>query len=249
LIRAAGLTVGELEAAITERLRPYVLDPQVSVSIMEFRSEPISILGCVKNPGIYQLQGQKNLAEALSMAGGLDPAAGAMVKVTRERSRGPIPVFGALVDDTGKYTVAEISLTSILKADNPRDNIAIMAHDIITVPRAEMVYVMGNVQRAGGFPLTDGKSVSLLQALSLAGGLDHAASPKHSYLLRTASGSKDRDHIAVDLTKVISGQAEDMAMLPGDILFVPNNVPKQAILRGVEAAIQIGTGVAVYGRY
>jgi polysaccharide export outer membrane protein len=236
LIHAAGMTVIQLEDAIAARLRPYVLEPEVSV------------LGAVKNPGIYQLQGHKSIAEVLSLAGGPDATSGSVVKITRAVDRGPIAVAGASIDASGKFSVAEISLVSILKADHPQDNIAIQAHDIVSVPRAEMVYVIGEVQRAGGFVLTDGKAISLLQALSLAGGLDKVAQPRHASLLRPSPESTKRTEIPVDLTKIIAGNAPDVPMLPGDILFVPNNTPKQAFLRGAEAAIQLGTGIVIWHR-
>ena len=248
LIHAAGMTVVQLEDAIAGRLRPYVLDPEVSVSITDFRSGPVSVLGAVKNPGIYQLQGHKTIAEVLSLAGGPDATAGAVVKITRAVDRGPIAVAGASIDNSGKFSVAEISLVSILKADQPQDNIAIQAHDIVSVPRAEMVYVIGEVQRAGGFVLTDGKAISLLQALSLAGGLAKVAQPKRASLLRPSPESTKRTEIPVDLTKIMAAKAPDVPMLPGDILFVPNNTPKQAFLRGAEAAIQLGTGIVIWRR-
>jgi polysaccharide export outer membrane protein len=246
LIHAAGMTVGQLEDAIAARLRPFVLEPEVSVSVTEFRSGPVSVLGAVKNPGIYQVQGQKTVAEVLSLAGGPDATAGSVVKITREVGRGPIPAAGASIDASGKYGVAEISLVSILKANHPQENIAVQAHDIVSIPRAEMVYVIGEVQHAGGFVLTDGKAISLLQALSLAGGLDKVAQPKRASLLRPSPESTTRTEIPVNLNKIMAGQAPDVPMLPGDILFVPNNTPKQAFLRGAEAAIQMGTGVVIW---
>ena len=248
LIHAAGLTAGELEEAIAARLRSFVLDPEVSVSVTEFRSGPVSVLGAVKNPGVYQIQGHKTVAEVLSLAGGPDTGAGSVVKITREVERGPIAAAGAAVDASGKFNVAEVSLTSILKADRPENNIPIQAHDIVSVPRAEMVYVIGEVQHAGGFPVTDGKAMSMLQALSLAGGLEKTAQPKHASLLRPLPGSADRNEIPVDLREIMAGRAPDVPMVPGDILLVPNNTPKQALLRGAEAAIQLGTGVVIWRR-
>jgi len=222
--------------------------PEVSVSVTDFRSGPVSVLGAVKNPGIYQVQGHKTVAEVLSLAGGPDATAGSVVKITRAVDRGTLAVADASVDASGKFSVAEISLVSILKANRPQDNIAIQAHDIVSVPRAEMVYVIGEVQRAGGFVLTDGKAISLLQALALAGGLDKMAQPKRAGLLRPSPESTQRTEIPVDLTKIMAGHAPDVPMLPGDILFVPNNTPKQAFLRGAEAIIQMGTGVVIWHR-
>jgi len=247
-IHAAGLTVGELEEAIAGRLRSFVVDPEVTVSVTEFRSGPVSVLGAVKNPGVYQIQGHKTVAEVLSLAGGPDTTAGSVVKITRGVDRGPLPAVGAAVDSSGKFNVAEISLVSILKGAQPRDNIDVEARDIVSVPRAEMVYVIGEVQHAGGFPVTDGKAMSLLQALSLAGGLDKMAQPKRASVLRPTPGTAERVEIPVNVRKIMAGLAPDVPMLPGDVLFIPNNTPKQAFLRGAEAAIQLGTGVVIWRR-
>ena len=247
-ITAAGQTVEQLEQQIADKLRPFVLDPEVTVSITEFRSEPVSVLGAVRTPGVYQLQGHKTLAEMLSMAGGLDPAAGSIVTITRPVARGPIPIKGAGPDPTGEFNVAEISLTSILKAKDPADNIAIQSRDVITVPRAEMVYVVGQVQKAGGFVLNDAKTMTLLQALSMAGGLGTAASPQHSMILRPAGDKAERAEVPVNVTKILEGKSPDVPLLAGDILFVPNSLPKRAALRAVEAAIETGSGIAIWHR-
>jgi len=83
-IAAGGLTTAGLEAEITARLKRYILRPDVSVSVAEFRSQPVSILGAVKNPGMHQVQSGKTLYEMLSLAGGLDTNAGSTIKITRK---------------------------------------------------------------------------------------------------------------------------------------------------------------------
>lgn len=181
-LRASGLTIEQLEAELVTRLRTYIREPEVAVSIVEFRSQPISVIGSVRNPGVHQLQGRKTLVEILSLAGGLAPDAGHSVKITRRLEWGRIPLRKAGDDPSGQFSVADVSLRGIMEAKNPDDNITIRPHDVISVPRAEMVYVIGQVQRAGGFILNERENLSVLKALSLAGGLD-----------RTASRSKSRD--------------------------------------------------------
>src|SRR5205085_10140100 len=121
--------------------------------------------------------------------------------------------------------------------------------DVITVPQAEVVYVMGEVKKPGAFTLHEDEKISLLQALSLAEGLSRTAAPKSAKILR-ASGAKaaERTEISVDLQRVLAGRAGDDMLQPSDILFIPNNVPKSAAMRGLEAAISIGTGFAIYRR-
>jgi len=246
--RAAGLTVEGLQAELAARLKTYIHEPDVTVALTEFRSQPVSVLGAVRNPGIHQLQGQKTLAEILSLAGGLDTAAGPTVKITRRLEWGRIPLRNAWDDSTGQFSVAQVSVKAILEARNPEQNILILPHDVISVPRAEMIYVAGEVARAGGFVLNERESMSVLEALALAGGADHYASPQHSRILRRSSTGEDRTEIPVDLRKVLDGKAEDIALRPDDILFVPNSTPKRAAIRAIEAAVQAGTGVAIWRR-
>jgi polysaccharide export outer membrane protein len=247
-VRAAGLTVEQLEAELAARLKTYVQQPEVAVTITEFRSQPVSVIGAVKNPGVHQLQGRKTLVEMLSLAGGLSAEAGHSVKITRRREWGPIPLRGAAADASGQFSVAEVSLKSIMEARNPEENVLIRPHDVISVPRAEMVYVIGQVQRAGGFVLNERETISVLQALSLAGGLGHAASPQKSRILRHSAGGSGRLEIAVDLKKILAGKGSDIPLAPEDILFIPASTPKRAAIRAAEAAVQVGTGIAIWRR-
>lgn len=247
-MHAAGLTVEQLRAEVTLKLKKYLHSPDVTVIITEFRSQPVSVLGAVRNPGVHQLQGRKTLVEILSLAGGLDPAAGPTVKITRHLEWGRIPLRNSWDDPSGQFSVAQVTMKQILEARSPEENILIRPHDVISVPRAEMVYVAGQVMRAGAFPLNERENMSVLEALTLAGGADRLAAPQHSRILRRSSTGRDRTEIPVNLKKVAQGQAEDIALKPDDILFVPDNVPKRGTLRALEAAIQAGTGVVIWRR-
>ncbi len=247
-LRAAGLTLEQLEAELVNRLRTFIQQPEVAVSITEFRSQPVSVLGAVKSPGVHQLQGRKTLVEMLSLAGGLNGDAGHSVKIARRLEWGRIPLRSAADDASRQFSVAQVSLKAILEAKNPDENIVICPQDVITVPRAEMVYVIGQVQRAGGFVLNERENISVLKALSLAGGLDRAASPKNSRILRSAPGGPNRLEIAVDLRRILAGKASDVPLQPEDILFVPASTPKRAAIRAAEAAVQIGTGIVIWRR-
>ncbi|MDP3000781.1 MAG: polysaccharide biosynthesis/export family protein [Bryobacterales bacterium] len=246
-LRAAGLSVEQLEAEITKRLRAFVNEPVVTVTVASFRSQPISILGSVTKPGVHQLQGRKTLFEVISMAGGLRQDAGNSIKITRRKEWGPIPLPTAQADSTGEFFVAEVSVKSVLEAKNPQENIIIQPHDVISVPRGQLIYVIGAVRRAGGFVMGERESISVLQALSLAEGLDKISSAKNAKVLRPQPG-RARLEIAVDLTKVLAGKAEDVHLRADDILFVPTSATKSATMRGIEAAIQVATGVVIWRR-
>ena len=247
-IKVAGLTAAEVEAEITKRLKVYMLRPDVSVSIVEFKSQPVSVIGAVRSPGVHQVQGRRSLVEVLSLVGGLDPTAGNTLKLTRRLEWGRIPLPEAADDPTNQFSVAELKLKSLLEAKRPGENILVKPYDVISVPRADTVYVIGQVMKAGGYILNDQGAVTALQALSMAGGLDRAARPQHARILRTKPGASARTEIPIDLKKVLDGSSPDLRLEAEDILVVPDSLPKHAFLRALEAAVQVGTGVAIYRR-
>lgn len=245
-IHAGGLTVESLENEVANRLRSYLLSPTVSVTIVEYHSQPISILGAVNQPGVHQLQGHKRLFEALSLADGLRPDAGDQIKITRRKEWGPIPLQGAVTDVSGEYSVASVSIRSVMEATSPEDNIELKPNDVISVPKAKMVYIVGSVRRPGGFALNEKETISVLQALSLAEGLDRTAASRKAVILRSVAGSAGGLELRVDIQKILSRKAKDEALQANDILFIPNSTAKSIALRSAEALIQTGSGLAIY---
>jgi len=249
-LHAAGLTADELELQIKERLRKYLQEPDVTVSITEFRSQPISILGAVQTPGVHQLQGRKSLFEVLSMAGGLRQDAGYRIRITRRLEWGRIPLPGAADDPTGQFSVASVNVKSIMDATNPAENIAIKPEDVISVPKGDIIYVMGAVHKAGGFVLGESESLSALQVLALAEGLDRFADTEHSYIIRATLKTSTPTEVPVNLKQLIAGKGVDVPLKADDILVIPSSGRKAATVRGLEAMLgmgtQIGTGVAIY---
>ncbi|MBI3209317.1 MAG: polysaccharide biosynthesis/export family protein [Candidatus Solibacter usitatus] len=222
-VPAGGLTIEQLENELTERLKVVVRHPQVSVDINEFRSQPVSVVGAVKNPGVHQLEGRKTLIEMLALAGGLREDAGYRVKITREMEWGVIPIPGAAPDPAGKFSIAEIDLKVITEAKSPTENVLIKPRDVISVSRAAMVYVIGEVKKSGGFVMTERQNISVLQVLSLAEGMSPNAAPQHARILRSPDENSPRSEIALDLKRVLAGKDEDVALRADDILFIPNS--------------------------
>ena len=249
-LRAAGLTVGQLESDVAAALRKYIRNPKVAISVAEVHSQPVSVIGAVTTPGIVQLQGKKTLVEVISMAGGLKNDAGQSVTITRQKEWGPLPLPGARLDPTGQFSIAEVKLKEVLEARSPEQNITIRPNDIISVPRAETIYVLGAVKRAGRFALNESDTLSVLQAVSLAEGLERTASPQKAKILRIAPGATRRAEVPLDLKKIFSGEMADVVLQPDDILFVPDSAQKRAVLRTLEALLSIGTtagaGVILY---
>jgi len=245
-MQAAGLTVNQLEANLVQRLSSEIRDPRVSVEVVDFGSQPVTVIGAVNQPGVHQLQGRKTLAEVLSLAGGLKQDCGPKVNISRSLKWGAIPLPNAKNDPTGQFSVADVEVKDLLAAKNPALNIAIQPNDVVTVPQAELVYVIGEVKKPGEIILNEKSTVSVLEALSYAQGLGPTPSAAKSKILRPIPGSTQRQEIALDLKKILAGKGEDVALRPNDILFVPTNTPKKAVARAAEVALQTAAGVAIY---
>ena len=244
-IRAAGLSVDAVETELSNRLRKYVRDPQVSVTVSEYHSQPVSVLGAVNTPGVYNLTGPSTLEQVLSRAGGLRSDAGNTISITRRQALGPIPLTSAKSDTTGEFSTAQVNVKSLLEGRNPQDNITVMPTDIISVPRAELVYVVGAVHKPGGFVLNERESMTVLQALSMSEGLERTSAAKSARIIRSSTSSQ-RTEIPVNLSSILSGKSPDVPLLANDILFVPNSAGKSAALRALEAALQAGTFASSY---
>jgi polysaccharide biosynthesis/export protein len=244
-VHAAGLTVEQLQDNLVAAYKKYFKDPQVTVQVNDFRSQPVSVAGNVTTPGVVQLRGNRNLMEVIGQAGGLRADAGDSVLITRNLSEGPIPVAGAFTDPTGKFSVAHINIRSIMSGKDPEANIQIKPHDVITVPRARLVYVLGNVGRPGGYVMTENETMSLTQAIALAGGWNKTAALSSARILR-ADGGSTRQQISANVKKIMENKAPDLQMRPDDILYIPNSMTKVIGARGAEEGINVGTGVLIW---
>jgi len=244
-VHAAGLTVEQFQANLVTAYKKYFKDPQVTVQVNEFHSQPVSVAGNVTLPGVVQLKGNRNLMEVIGQAGGLRADAGDTVLITRNLSEGPIPVQGAFTDPTGKYSIAHINIRSVMSGKYPEGNILIKPHDVITVNRARMVYVLGNVTRPGGYVMSENETMSITQAVALAGGWDKTASLSSARILR-ADGGAQREQIPLNVKKIMENKSPDLELRPDDIVYIPNSLGKQMGARGLEAAIGLGTGVLIW---
>ena len=247
-VKAAGLTVEQLETELASRLKTYVQEPQVSVTVTEFRSQPVSVFGAVTTPGVVQLRGRKTLYEVLSMAGGPSETAGSTVSIVRLLENGPIPLPGAAPDPTGRYSTAQLDIQQILDGRNPAANIEIKPHDVISVSQSSgrMVYVVGDVQRSGAFNLGGQRTISVLSALSLAGGLGRTAKPEQAKIFRPAPDPQKHEEIAVNIKHILAGKAEDIGLRPDDVLVVPTSSRKVFSAVIVSGALGAAVSAAIY---
>ncbi|MBV8730408.1 MAG: polysaccharide biosynthesis/export family protein, partial [Acidobacteriia bacterium] len=151
---AAGLTVEQFQQDLVQRLRKYYWNPEVTVYIAEFRSQPITVTGSVEKPGTIQLENSRTLFEALMRAGGPKDA-GDKVTLTRELARGRIAWPGAKQQDE-TYSVATLSLKNVMDGRSPEANIPVQAHDVIAVAAGKeqrLVYIIGGVNKPGAVEL------------------------------------------------------------------------------------------------
>ena len=172
-ISVSGKKTEEVQKDLHERLKTFIREPNVSVSITSAQSRHISVIGAVNQAGVHVIRGCSTLIDAISQAGGLRQDAGNTIKVTRNR---PAPTR---TDDnprtagtaTGGYEIADIRLSDLIEARRPEANILVEADDVISVPRAQLVYVVGAVQKAGGFVLNERETLSVLQVVENPGWL------------------------------------------------------------------------------
>ena len=244
----AGLTVDQFEQQTKERLKKYVKEPDVVASISEYHSQSISVIGAVNAPGVHQLQGHKTLFEVLSMSGGLRTDAGSTINITRNVRWGTIPLPDAKTDSTGQFSIAAVKVKSTMDASDPSENIVIMPDDVISVPKGQVVYAVGSVIRPGGFLLGEHDTLSSLQVVSLAEGFAPLAAPSNARILRSVPGSPNRAEIPINLKQLMAGKAPDVALQADDILFVPTSASKTIAKRTLDAAVQITTGLVIYGK-
>jgi polysaccharide biosynthesis/export protein len=227
-VHIADLTNDEAQELIQKRLEDggFVRGPHVSIFVDESASQAIMMVGEVSRPGAYPAIGERRLFDLISAAGGLSDKAGR--NVTIERRGNP--------DQT-----IEVQLSSNL-AEDTKNNVDVFPGDTIIVSRAGIFYVVGDVNRPSGFAIED-NSLSVLKALALAGGGTHTSALSKTRILRqTPNGVQE---IPVNLKKVLYAKAPDVALVKGDILFVPGSAAKAAAYRTADAAMLLSTTLAV----
>jgi polysaccharide export outer membrane protein len=247
-VKAAGLTVDQLREQLEARYREsYLQDPQISVFIADYKGQSVSVIGAVEKPGIYQLTARRTLIEILSMAGGLakrsSAPAGRTLIVTRKGGFGDLPVVEGMRFLSDERL--EIEIRGLLYSQESGLNIEVRPSDTISVARADLVYVVGDVKRPTGILMEDRDDLTVLQAIAVAEGLNRTASRKKARILRrNEDGSKTE--IPVNLGDVLSGKAPDLTLAANDVLFVPDSRGKVMVQRGLETAAATISGVIIW---
>jgi len=242
-VEAGGMSVRELESVLTQRFSKYFKNPEVTVTVVEYRSQPVTVAGSVNTPGVIELRRPTRLMEVLSQAGGLKSDAGDKVFITKM----PPPGSFSGSESDQKASTQEIDLQRIIDGQDPNLNILVHSNELITVPKAKMVYVVGDIGRPGGYVL-DGHSstISVLQAIALAGGVNRTAKASQTRILRPGKDDTHRIETRINLQKILADKAPDVQLHADDILFVPDSAIKNVGARALEAAITVGTGIAIW---
>ncbi len=248
-VQAAGLTVAQFRSELVKKLSRYIQQPNVSVNLTDNQSHPVSVFGSVNHAGVYQLGSPKRLLEVISLAGGVSADAGPDVLVTRQSKWGRVEAPGAQTEQSSGYSSVRLSLSDLTSGKNPAADIAVLPNDVVSVPKAELVYVNGNVRKPGGFTLSAHESLTVLQAVSLAEGFSPNAKANHARILRRSpEGNGQSRLIEVDADRILKGQAPDVPLYANDVLYIPNSAFKESSKRAVEVAIGVTTGLVVYRR-
>ncbi len=207
----AGLTRDEAAAAFAEALEPYYADLAVTVRVEEYVSHRLAVLGDVNDPGSYPLENAPRLLDVLSRAGGVSPQDGPLGAPVR------CSVF------RGNDTMIRLELDELLERGNTSLNIPLRPQDVVVVKHAtdEIVYVLGEVNNPGMYPVKGRGRMSVLDALALAGGLTEDSQPEDVMLIRTTEGTE----LPLDIEALLEDGdvALNVALVDGDILFVPRS--------------------------
>ncbi len=235
-VPVAGLAPAAAAAAVRGQLiaAHYMNHPEVTVSVDQYATETVSVLGQVKASGAYPIGTGRSVLDVLALAGGLTEMADRNILIER---RGQAPSAAPV---TVHYNVSNDAEAAI------HEQVTVYPGDTIVVPRAGIVYVLGDVNRPGGYAMVNNESrMTMLQALANAGGLTRAAKQGHARLIRREPGGaySDRELSVGDLQK---GKLPDMAMQAGDVLYVPFSYARNMVTAGAGGIVSSASAAAVY---
>lgn len=233
-IQAACMTEGELAKEISTRYARYYKNLQVDVFIKEYHSRQVAIIGAVNDQSRFELQRRVRLLELLTYAKGPSPRAGQTINIVHSTTPSPCKQ----TDETDAASAfSSYRLADVLQGD-PKSNPYLEAGDIVTLPEADQVYVVGNVY----MPLTISlkEPITLTRAIAMAGGLKQDTSKDKIRVLRQEPGSAIRKEIIVDLYAIEKKRSEDLALAPNDIIDVPTSAGKsflRSLVQGVVPSV------------
>jgi polysaccharide export outer membrane protein len=240
-IQAAGLNPAELENAISKVLiqENVLVDPIVTVSVVEYRSRPISVIGAVRSPTTFQATGTVTLLDAITRAGGLGENAGSEILVSHPPSD---------TNDKSITVTERIQVLSLLSGEDLASNMNLKGGENIRVPEAGRIFVAGNVKHPGVFPITEGSESSVLKALALSGGLD-SYSGRIAYIYRIDGSSGRKSEIPIAVKKIMARKSPDVPLYANDMLYVTNATGQRITAKALAITTGVGLGAATIAIY
>jgi len=236
-IRAACLTEGELAKEIATRYLKYQRHPNVDVFVKEYNSQTVAVIGAVNKPGRFQMQRQIHLFELLTYVEGPSDHAGRTIQVVHTPGTlscdAPPAAQTAETDEDAGLELVTYKLSDTLQADE-KANPIIRPGDIVRIPDADQAYVVGNVKNSGPIPLRD--PVTVTRAIAMAGGVLQDSKLDKIVIVRQTPGSAVKTEIPVNLKAINKHQATDIALLPGDIVNVPESTGR-SVLRNLLGSV------------
>ena len=236
-VMAAGLTLDQLSEAIRKGLLDagMLADPQVTVTVKSSPWNTVVLSGAAKKPGVYPVYGHTTLLELLTESEGLSDDAGGTAIITRAENApgGPSPNPARAAQDANPAIsrTVKVDVWRLWQNGDASLNVDLYPGDRVTVQRAGIVYVLGGVNRAGGFVLSnDQERMTVLKAIALAGNFTRESKPTKAVIIRkTSDAPGGRQEIPVDLKKVLSSRAPDQQLLASDVLYVPESGAKRTL--------------------
>jgi polysaccharide export outer membrane protein len=229
-VKVAGETPAAAAKIIEQALvdKKIMKNPQVAIKIVDFATQDVSILGQVKNPGSYPITTPQPLLKLIAQAGGLTDIADRDIVIERHRNS----------SERIHYYLANNAERAF--ADCPTIN----PGDTIIVPRAPLVYIMGDVGRPGGYPInTNDSRLTVLQAVAMAGSANKTAVQTHVRLIRKTSDGQEE--VQIQLAEMQKGKKPDVVMQADDVLYVPFSWMKNMALSAASIAAST-SGAAIY---
>ena len=213
-MKVAGLTTSEIERLISDRLAQgqFIIDAQVSVMVVDYRSRQVMVLGPVNNPGSYPLKARERVIDAISNAGGMSPG----------ESSNQMMIIRTENPDTEqeRKVVIRIDLWALLHEGDQQSNLLLMDRDLLYIPKVEPFYIIGEVNNPGSFSYSK-KEITLVEAISMAGGFNEWAERNRTRIVRLEDGIEKIIEVRVDAITKSGQKGQDVLIRPGDIIVVP----------------------------
>lgn len=245
-IEAAGLMPEELAERVAEALKRerILVDPIVEVTVAEYASRPISVMGAVRRPLTFQASGRVTLLDALARAEGLAEDAAGEIIVT-------LPAGPESAEAGREPAVRRIPVKELIDEARPEWNLELHGGEVIRVPEAGKIFVVGNVRRPGSYPAPNPEDATVLKLIALAEGLTPYYR-KRAYIYRKDPATGVKREIEIELGKILKREAPDVPLEPDDILYIPDHSSKRVRAKVIDRVTGFGaatvSGILIWGR-